>query len=132
MELPELGQALRVFGGELVSRSRRRGRRRRHGRLLAVVVGLLLPLSLLALPVFPERVRPASDGGRAHQWATTSEQWHGYACPSSSIANPIASMISGAAAITFGPPTCGATAFSTPTKSSAVAPSSKAVAICHA
>ena len=36
-------------------------------------------------------------------------------------------MISGAAAITLGPPTCGAIALSTPTKSSAVTPSSNRV-----
>ena len=41
-------------------------------------------------------------------------------------------MISGAAAITLGPPTCGATARSTPRMSSAVAPPSIAFATCHA
>ena len=41
-------------------------------------------------------------------------------------------MISGAAATTLGPPTCGATARSTPRMSSGVAPSSSALAICQA
>ena len=41
-------------------------------------------------------------------------------------------MISAAAATVLGPPTCGATARSTPTMSSGVTPSSSALAICHA
>ena len=39
-------------------------------------VGLPLLLFLLALPVLPKRICPASDGGRAQQWATTSKQRH--------------------------------------------------------
>ena len=46
--------------------------------------------------------------------------------------SPRASMISGAAATTFGPPTCGATARRTPRMSSALAPPSIAFATCHA
>src|SRR5436190_9479746 len=46
--------------------------------------------------------------------------------------SPRASMSSGAAATTRGPPTCGATARSTPRTSSGLAPSSRAFATCHA
>ena len=40
-------------------------------------------------------------------------------------------MISGPAAITLGPPTCGATAWSTPRMSSGVTPTSSALPTCH-
>src|SRR3954469_13167387 len=53
-----------------------------------------------------------------------------YSAPSGN-ASPSATMISGAAATTRGPPTCGATAFSTPRMSSGLAPSSSAFATCH-
>ena len=41
-------------------------------------------------------------------------------------------MISAAAAMVLGPPTCGATARSTPRMSSGVTPSASALPICHA
>ena len=40
-------------------------------------------------------------------------------------------MSSGAAATTLGPPTCGVTAISTPTRSAGVAPASSALATCQ-
>src|SRR4051794_28738163 len=54
-----------------------------------------------------------------------------YSCPSGRL-SPRARSTSGAAATTRGPPTCGATARSTPRMSSAEAPSSTALVICHA
>jgi len=45
--------------------------------------------------------------------------------------SPSATMISGAAATTLGPPTCGATARSTPRISAGLAPASSAFATCH-
>src|SRR5207248_11216568 len=109
VELPELAQALGILGGDPV-RSGRSGSGVRS-RLLALVIGLLLRLLLVALPVLAESICAPTHSRCTQQGTTSSEHWHRYSCPSSSSsASPIASMSSGAAATILGPPTWGATA----------------------
>src|SRR5215813_12130282 len=90
------------------------------------------------------RVRATADHGRAHQWASphhdwppSSLCWSGSAYSPSSPSTPAgkerprAIISSGAAATTRGPPTCGATAFNTPRRSSGVQPDPSALATCQ-
>src|SRR6516165_7184812 len=118
--------------------------------LLRLQVGealVLLGLRVLLLFRFPLhvpacRVRAAADHGRAQQWASphhdlspSSSCWSEAYSPSPSTPagreRPRATMISGAAATVRGPPTCGATAFSTPRRSSGVQPDPSALATCQ-
>lgn len=95
------------------------------------------PLALAPGHTFPRHVRTPAYYGRAQQ--RTSSR-HGYlrwssgrtGCytPSGRL-RPRATMSSGAAATSFGPPTCGAMAISTPMRSSGVAPASSALLTCH-
>src|SRR5215467_13917435 len=142
-------------------RSLRRGRLRwwllvlRRGLLVLLLrlkVGKALVLvGLRVCLLFPPpargpagRVCATADHGRAQQWASpdhdlpppSSSCWSGPAyVPSPSTPagrdRPRATMISGAAATVRGPPTCGATAFSTPRRSSGVQPDPSALATCH-
>src|SRR2546421_3488412 len=71
-----------------------------------------------------------TDGGRSQEWTATPD--HFQSSPSCSLrTSPRASMISGAAEISRGPPTCGATAHIVPSTSSGVTPSAMALPICH-
>src|SRR5215831_13522186 len=131
----------------------------RRGLLVLLLLVLLLRLKvgkalvLVGLRVcllFPPpargpagRVCATADHGRAQQWASpdhdlspSSSCWSGPAyVPSPSTPagrdRPRATMISGAAATVRGPPTCGATAFSTPRRSSGVQSDPSALATCH-
>src|SRR3954469_12702152 len=135
VQLAELGQlGDRVVGRAGRDRGRWRGRIRRCRRGLrlelpdaCLLVGLLL---LRTRPRLARHVGGAADGGRAQQ-RTAAHQRHRYS-PSPGSARPIASMSSGAAATTRGPPTCGATARSTPSRSSGVTPSASAFVTCQA
>src|SRR6516164_5828704 len=115
----------------------------------ALILLVLRVLRFLRLPghVPARRVRATADHGRAHQWASPHHDLPprgcagpGRAYSSSSPSSPStpegrerprAIISSGAAATTRGPPTCGATAFNTPRRSSGVQPDPSALATCQ-
>src|SRR3954451_6208246 len=128
--LVQLGQPLEPLDRVGASGRGRLGRGRRGRRRGSRSHGL----GFLALAPLAGHVGAASHGGGPQQRATSTHQWHDeppYSAPSGS-ASPSATMISGAAATTRGPPTWVATARSTPRMSSGDAPSSSAFATCHA
>ena len=101
---------------------------------LLLSIRVLLGFRLLSIHVTGNRARGGSchgtDGGRSQEWTATAD--HFQSSPSSSLrTSPRASMISGAAEISRGPPTCGATAHIVPSTSSGVTPSAMALPICH-
>src|SRR2546421_9729562 len=72
-----------------------------------------------------------TDGRRSQEWTATPDHFQSSPSSSSLRTRPRASMISGAAEISRGPPTCGATAHIVPSTSSGVTPSAMALPICH-
>src|SRR5580693_182033 len=106
-----------------------------------VLVRLGLTLLLRPPAHAPSRdVRAAAHHSRTQQRPSSSKHWclpgrlllvPGLFYGSSGKDRPRATMSSGAAATVFGPPTCGATAISTPIRSAGVAPASSALATCH-
>ena len=101
---------------------------------LPLGVRVLLGVRLLSIHVSRNRAsggaRHRTDGGRSQEWTATPD--HFQSSPSPSLrTSPRASMISGAAEMSRGPPTCGATAHIVPSTSSGVTPSAMALPICH-